>query len=50
MIAKYDFAQNWSIQANISNLANKKYVSACDAYWCYMGEGRKITANVTYKF
>ncbi|WP_336368786.1 TonB-dependent siderophore receptor [Avibacterium paragallinarum] len=50
MMAKYDFAQNWSIQANISNLANKKYVSACDAYWCYMGEGRKITANVTYKF
>ncbi|POY44498.1 TonB-dependent siderophore receptor [Avibacterium gallinarum] len=50
LMAKYDFSPQWSAQVNISNLANKKYVSTCDAYWCYMGEGRRITGNISYKF
>ncbi|MCW9732222.1 TonB-dependent siderophore receptor [Avibacterium sp. 20-15] len=48
--AKYDFSPHWGAQLNISNLLNKKYVSACDSYWCYMGEGRRITGNISYKF
>lgn len=50
LMAKYDFNKHWVAQVNVSNLSNKKYISACDTYWCYMGEGRKVTANLTYKF
>ncbi|QIW15625.1 ferrioxamine B receptor [Pasteurellaceae bacterium RH1A] len=50
LMAKYDINQNWAVQVNASNLANKKYVSACDASYCYRGEGRRVTGNLTYKF
>lgn len=50
LMAKYDLTKNWVAQVNVANLANKKFVSACDATWCYYGQGRKVTANLTYKF
>lgn len=50
LMAKYDLTKNWTAQVNVANLANKKFVSACDATWCYYGQGRKVTANLTYKF
>lgn len=48
MIA-YDVTKNWRVQVNATNLANHHYVSACN-FWCYYGEGRDITANVTYRW
>ncbi|KMK50707.1 hypothetical protein RO21_10290 [[Actinobacillus] muris] len=49
LMAKYAINDRWEARVNVSNLANKKYVSSC-YYACYYGEGRKITANVSYKF
>ncbi|WGE31357.1 TonB-dependent siderophore receptor [Actinobacillus genomosp. 2] len=47
--AKYEFAKNWVAQVNVDNLFNKKYLASC-SFYCYYGEGRKVTANLTYKF
>lgn len=49
VMLKYPLAKNWVLQANISNLTNKKYLSGC-YYSCYYGEGRKVTAEITYKW
>ncbi|RBP62473.1 TonB-dependent siderophore receptor [Brenneria salicis] len=48
MIA-YDFTKNWRLQVNATNLTNKEYVSACD-FWCYYGEGRNVSANISYRW
>ena len=47
--AKYEFANNWVAQINIDNLFNKKYLASC-SFYCYYGEGRRVTGNITYKF
>lgn len=49
LMAKYQFNKNWVVQANVSNLANKRYVSGC-YYSCYYGEGRKIDATLSYRW
>lgn len=37
------------VQANVENLDNKLYVSRCVGVWeCYYGQGRTVTANLTY--
>ena len=37
------------VQANIENLDNKLYVSRCVGVWeCFYGQGRTVTANLTY--
>ena len=37
------------VQANVENLNNKHYVSRCVGFWeCYYGQGRTVTANLTY--
>ncbi|VEJ54385.1 TonB-dependent siderophore receptor [Pragia fontium] len=46
---RYDVNKQWSVQVNANNLADKKYVSACD-YWCYYGDGRTVTAKVNYRW
>ncbi|MEQ9861279.1 TonB-dependent siderophore receptor [Pectobacterium cacticida] len=48
MIA-YDFSKDWRLQINATNLANHEYVSACN-YWCYYGEGRNVSANISYRW
>ncbi|WP_224653311.1 TonB-dependent siderophore receptor [Pectobacterium versatile] len=48
MIA-YDFSKDWRLQVNATNLTNREYVSACN-YWCYYGEGRNVSANVSYRW
>lgn len=48
MIA-YDFSKDWRLQVNATNLANHEYVSACN-YWCYYGEGRNVSANISYRW
>lgn len=42
---------NWTLQLNAQNLANKRYISACDsAFWCYYGYPRTIMASVRYNW
>lgn len=46
----YDVA-NWRLQLNVQNLADKEYISACNAiYWCYYGYERSVTATARYQW
>lgn len=37
------------IQANVENIDDKRYVSRCSGVWeCTYGQGRTVTANLTY--
>jgi iron complex outermembrane receptor protein len=39
------------LQANLQNLTDEKYVAACNGTLdCYYGEGRTMTADVTYNW
>ena len=41
----------WRLQLNVSNLADKEYVSTCNsAYWCYYGYTRTVTASARYRW
>ena len=41
----------WRLQLNLSNLADKEYVSACNsAAWCYYGYERTVTASARYRW
>ena len=49
----YDFGavkpewEGLKLQVNAKNLANKEYVSSCsNAYACFYGEGRTVTATL----
>ncbi|AWH87936.1 TonB-dependent siderophore receptor [Limnobaculum parvum] len=46
-MVRYDINKEWQVQVNASNLTDTNYVSGCN-YWCYYGEGRKVTANINY--
>lgn len=50
LYARYNFARNWAAQVNVDNIADKKYIAACDASYCYYGQGRSILGSVSYKF
>ena len=50
LFARYDFARNWTAQVNVDNIGNRKYIAACDASYCYYGQGRSILGSVSYKF
>lgn len=39
-----------SVALNATNLLNKDYLSTCDAYYCYYGDERNVTASVNYQF
>lgn len=49
LMARYDFAKNWTAQINVDNVANKRHVAGCD-YYCYYGQGRNINASLSYRF
>lgn len=49
LMARYDFAKNWTAQVNVDNVANKRYLSGCDSS-CYYGQGRNINASLSYRF
>ncbi|MCI2261873.1 TonB-dependent siderophore receptor [Xanthomonas indica] len=41
----------WSLAVNVRNLADKTYLSNCDAYDnCYYGEQRRVMATATYRW
>jgi len=46
----YDVAQ-WRLQVNAANLADKKYIAACNsATWCYYGYPRTVTATARFQW
>lgn len=48
--AHYDVG-SWRLQLNVSNLADKNYVSVCNsAAWCYYGYARTVTASARYRW
>ena len=49
LMARYEINPNWALQLNAENIGNRRYISGCDTY-CYYGEGRKFTANLSFKF
>lgn len=49
LMAKYHFTNNWVVQANVSNLTNKRYVTGCYSS-CYYGEGRRLDVTLSYKW
>ncbi|QPB42398.1 TonB-dependent siderophore receptor [Rodentibacter haemolyticus] len=50
IMLKYRLNTNWELQANVSNLTDKKYVASCFYSTCYYGEGRRFSANLSYKW
>ncbi|MNN70909.1 Ferrichrome-iron receptor precursor [compost metagenome] len=39
------------VKLNLENIEDKKYVAACNSTLdCYYGEGRTVTADMTYNF
>lgn len=47
----YDFAKDWNANLTVTNLTDKRYVSACQtAYTCYYGEGRRISLAISHSF
>lgn len=49
LMARYQFANRWTAQLNVDNVANRRHVSGCDHY-CYYGQGRRINASISYTF
>jgi len=56
-MVKYDLGQaapalrGATVQFNIQNLTNKKYVSSCSGeYACFYGSGRSMVASVNYRW
>ncbi|MCP1214020.1 TonB-dependent siderophore receptor [Acetobacter okinawensis] len=37
-------------QISISNLTNKYYITSCDSWDCYVGQGRRVYGNLTYNW
>jgi outer membrane receptor for ferric coprogen and ferric-rhodotorulic acid len=53
VMAKYDFDEHWSLQANIYNVFDKQYASRNTAWWggAYTyGEPRKLLVSMDYSF
>lgn len=50
LMLKYRINANWELQANVSNLTDEKYVASCFYSTCYYGEGRRFSANLSYKW
>lgn len=48
-MAQYQIDPRWTLQLNMTNLANKKYVAGCN-YWCYYGAERSVLATLRYKW
>ena len=47
---RYDLDQ-WRFQLNAANLADKKYIAACNsATWCYYGYPRTLTATARFQW
>lgn len=47
---RYDLG-NWRLQLNAQNLADKEYISACNAvYWCYYGYQRSVSLTARYSW
>lgn len=50
LFARYSINDNWSAQVNLDNVGNRKYIAACDGFYCYYGEGISAVGSISYKF
>ncbi|MDO4906503.1 TonB-dependent siderophore receptor [Neisseria sp.] len=50
LFARYAINNNWETQLNVDNVSNRKYIAACDARYCYYGQGRSVVGKVSYRF
>lgn len=52
--ATWDFADDWSANLNVTNIADNRYTASCQTSFgissCWQGEGRVITLGVTRSF
>lgn len=47
----YDFAEDWTANLAVTNLADKTFVASCQtAFSCFYGEGRRVSLAVSHKF
>ncbi|MBP0649672.1 TonB-dependent receptor, partial [Mycobacterium tuberculosis] len=42
--------QNYKLSLNVRNLTDEAYVSTCGSFGCYWGDGRTVTAKLSYKW
>lgn len=49
LMVRYQPNSHWSVQLNVDNAANRRFIAGCDTY-CYYGQSRNINASVSYKF
>jgi len=43
--------EKWRYQINATNLGDEEYVTTCLSRGdCFLGEGRTVLGNITYKF
>ncbi|MDA3046359.1 TonB-dependent siderophore receptor [Campylobacter sp. VBCF_06 NA8] len=47
-MAEYSY-KDFSLRLNATNIADKEYVAGCN-YWCYYGEGAKVTLTAKYSW
>lgn len=50
LFARYTINDRWQAQLNVDNVGNRRYIAACDASYCYYGQGRSIVGKISYAF
>ncbi|ETX30369.1 TonB-dependent siderophore receptor [Roseivivax isoporae] len=52
--ATWDFAENWTADLNVTNLADERYTASCQTSFgvssCWQGEGRVVSLGITRSF
>ncbi|WP_063088872.1 MULTISPECIES: TonB-dependent siderophore receptor [unclassified Thalassospira] len=46
----YQIDPNWALGVNATNLFDDQYITNCSQYRCYIGDGRRVIANLTYNW
>lgn len=46
----YQLDENWSFGVNASNLTDEEYTTTCSSSRCYVGDGRRVEAHMTYNW
>jgi len=48
--ASWQLTQALKAQLNVTNLGDTTYVASCSSFGCYYGEGRTVSARLTYRW
>ncbi len=49
-VVNYRINPNWALGVNATNLLDDQYLTNCTQYRCYIGDGRRVIANLTYNW